>query len=180
MTTKITLSEALDPKAAKKKGKVVITLKPQSETLGYKLALVKSRYEEMANFIPKWIHEQGLGDMVISQAEEMETSWTASEMGVVLSLRVPFPKLAFKQRIAIYPDRIEIQSLLPLRESKPSEIEDPYMKDHNYMLRVKSENCKQKYEFGARIGEVSYFTNKESFVRSLETILFSEHSRVKE
>lgn len=118
----------------------------------------------MESFIPKWISKQKLDHLLVPQAELLGEYdlWVGMPSGCLLSLRPPFTRIGIKQRIAVYPNVVMLQSLYPKRVQFHDE------RDHNYMLRAAT----VVYD-NASVENQSYFKDEATFKQALKTILFS-------
>lgn len=138
--------------------------------LSDKISRLKKSYSKMEKDIFKWLTAEGMDSYIISQEEHLRDYdlWRYVEMGYVVSLRCVWPVLGMKQRICIYPNRIEHQSTAELTNygSRGSE----YAGDHNHMLRSK----KIKYEGRAFVRHEKTFHNKETFIKALEESMLCE------
>lgn len=160
-------------KPAKALAPVYVTDKPKETKLISEIKKVQKLYQSRETEIPKWLTKQGLSDYVISQSQILSeyADWPYVEMGMVTALRVPFPRVNIKERIAVYPNRIERQSIYPMPSLRDFRGGDG-LPDHNFMLRTES-----KIRWGGRsdISERVFFNDEQSFRNALRVLLFSNH-----
>lgn len=145
--------------------------------LGRILKELKIFYEDMEVKIPKWVSKQGLQDLVIPQSQCIDefNDWVHTEMGLVMALRVPFPRIGIKERIAIYHTRIERQGLVIARPMK--EYRDAGgRRDNNFMLRTED---RVRYSDYTEKTLTEEFNNEETFYVALRAILLYHHNRGK-
>jgi len=141
---------------------------PKNIKLGTQLANLKKSYAKMEENIPKWIAAEGLTSIIIPQEEYLQeySMWGKVEFGAILTLRVPFVRQGLKQRLCIYPNRIERQIL----QQQCSMLD--FFNDHNVMLRT---NTKITYFPEAYCDRGQYFKNEATFKEALKKMLFLGH-----